>query len=152
MSQRVPSVTASCSKRRRFENNISGAAAIEFAIVLTIFIMIVLGILAYGIYFGAAHGVSQLAADAARASVAGLSDTERSTLAKDHVERNAGDFLLLSPEKIAVAAAASPNDANQFRVIVTYDAGSLPIWFMSGLVPLPSKTIVRSASIKRGGY
>jgi hypothetical protein len=24
--------------------------------------------------------------------------------------------------------------------------------FMNGIVPLPSKTIVRSASIKRGGY
>lgn len=114
--------------------------------------MAVLGILAYGIYFGAAHGVSQLAADAARASVAGLTDAERATLAKDHVGRNAGDFLLLAPEKVVVAAAPSPNDANQFQVVVSYDAGALPIWFMSGIVPLPSKTIVRSASIKRGGY
>jgi hypothetical protein len=36
--------------------------------------------------------------------------------------------------------------------VVRFDASDLPIWFMSGLVPLPPKIIERSASIKRGGY
>lgn len=144
--------TAWGDARKRLQSNNSGAAAIEFAIVLSLFVVLALGTLAYGIYLGAAHGVSQLAADAARASVAGLTDAERITIAREHVERNATDFLLLSPDKLVVEAAPSLNDANQFQVVVRYDAADLPIWFMSGLLPLPSKTIVRSASIKRGGY
>ena len=137
---------------RRLQRSDSGAAAIEFAIVLSLFVALALGVLAYGIYLGAAHGVSQLAADAARASVAGLSDAERTSIAREHVEKNATDFLLLSPDRIVVEAAPSPKDANQFQVVVRYDAANLPIWFMSGILPLPSKTIIRSASIKRGGY
>lgn len=148
-----PRTIAACGKiRKRVENNISGAAAVEFAIVLSIFMLLALGILAYGIYLGAAHGVSQLAADSARASVAGLNDDERTAIAKDHVARTVTDFLLLKSDNVTVAAAASPNDANQFQVVVSFDASDLPIWFMSGIVPLPPKTIVRSASIKRGGY
>jgi Flp pilus assembly protein TadG len=130
----------------------SGAAAVEFAIVVSLFLALSFRILAYGIYLGAAHGVSQLAADAARASVAGLTDVERTNLAQAHVNKNAADFMLLTREKLVVEAAPSPNDANQFQVIVRFDAADLPIWFMSSFVPLPSKTIVRSASIKRGGY
>jgi Flp pilus assembly protein TadG len=116
------------------------------------FLVLALGILAYGIYLGAAHGVSQLAADSARASVAGLNDTERAVIAKDHVALHVGDFMLLSLEKVKVEAAPSANDVNQFQVIVRFDASDLPIWFMSNIIPLPAKTIERSASIKRGGY
>lgn len=137
--------------RRPFAADTSGAAAVEFAIVVSLFIALTLGVLAYGIYLGAAHGVSQLAADAARASVAGLSDAERTSLAEAHVHNNAGDFVLLNPEKVVVETTHG-GDLTQFKVIVRYDAADLPIWFMSSLIPLPAKIIVRSASIKRGGY
>jgi Flp pilus assembly protein TadG len=138
-------------RARRICADTSGASAVEFAIVVSLFLALSLGVLAYGIYLGAAHGVSQLAADAARASVAGLTDTERTNLAKAHVTKNAGDFLLLTANKVAVETT-NGGDVNQFKVILRYDAADLPIWFMSSLVPLPAKTIVRSASIKRGGY
>jgi Flp pilus assembly protein TadG len=150
--QQKQSMAAGGGLFHKFQRERGGAAAVEFAIVASIFLTIVLGILAYGLYFGTAHGVAQLAADAARASVAGLSDIERTSLATAHVTRNAPDFVLLKSDKITIEAAASPNDANQFQVILHYDASNLPIWFMSGLVPLPAKTITRSASIKRGGY
>lgn len=137
---------------QRMAADTSGASAVEFAIVVSLFLALSFGILAYGIYLGAAHGVSQLAADAARASVAGLTDVERTSLAQAHVDKNAADFMLLTREKLVVEAAPSLNDVNQFQVVVRFDAADLPIWFMSSFVPLPSKTIVRSASIKRGGY
>src|SRR5689334_21418066 len=61
--------------------DVSGVAAIEFAVVFPLFLLIILAIIGYGSYLGAAHSVAQLAADAARASVAGLSDTERASIA-----------------------------------------------------------------------
>ncbi|TIM19494.1 MAG: pilus assembly protein, partial [Mesorhizobium sp.] len=44
----------------------SGTSAIEFALLAPIFILLLLGMVAYGIYFGASHSVQQIAADAAR--------------------------------------------------------------------------------------
>ncbi len=55
-----------------------GAAAVEFAIVSPVFLLIVVGILAYGLYFGAANSVQQLAADAARAAMRFHSSPRRS--------------------------------------------------------------------------
>jgi Flp pilus assembly protein TadG len=132
--------------------NRSGASALEFAIVLPVFLLIVLGILTYGIYLGSVHSVEQLAADAARASVAGLSDSERVQIATQHVTTNAGDYPLLNASKIAVEAGASPLDASQFRVMVRFDASDLPIWIMSGIVPMPDRVIERTSIIKRGGF
>jgi Flp pilus assembly protein TadG len=132
--------------------NRSGASALEFAIVLPVFLLIVLGILTYGIYLGSVHSVEQLAADAARASVAGLSDSEHVQIATQHVTTNAGDYPLLNASKIAVEAGASPSDASQFRVMVRFDASDLPIWIMSGIVPMPDRVIERTSIIKRGGF
>lgn len=129
-----------------------GAAALEFAIVFPVFLVLTFGMIAYGIYFGAAHSAAQLAADAARASVAGLSDQERSDLARQHITRNAAVYTLLYPQYVTSVAAASPDDATDFRVTVRYDARALPIWRFAPFLPLPSKIIERSSTIKRGGY
>ncbi len=116
------------------------------------FLTLLFGIIAYGIYFGAVHSTSQLAADAARASVAGLSDTERATIATSHVRTNVPAYVLLDPERIEVTAEPLEADARQFRVSVRYDASALPIWNFSPLFPLPERMIERTATIQRGGY
>jgi Flp pilus assembly protein TadG len=129
-----------------------GASAIEFAIVAPVFLLVVLGILVYGIYLGSAHSVEQLAADAARASIAGLTDAERIQIATQHVIRNAPDYPLLSADKVSVDAGASPTDPTQFRVSVRFDASELPIWAVADFVPMADRIIERSSVIKRGGY
>jgi Flp pilus assembly protein TadG len=110
------------------------------------------GIIAYGIYFGAVHSTSQLAADAARASVAGLTDDERTSIATAHVHNNAPAYALLRPDRIEVIAEPLETDNRQFRVSVRYDATSLPIWNFSPFFPLPARVIERTATIQRGGY
>jgi Flp pilus assembly protein TadG len=132
--------------------DLSGVAAIEFALVFPLFLLIVLAIIGYGTYIGATHSVAQLAADAARASVAGLSDTERASIAKSVVAGNASSYPLLVASKITVVAAPLPADPTEFRVSVSYDASSLPILSFGKFLPAPSKTITRSAIVKRGGY
>lgn len=129
-----------------------GASAIEFAIVLPVFLLIVLGILVYGIYLGSAHSVGQLTADAARASVAGLSDNERIQIATQYVAANASAYPLVDARKITVVAGAKPASPSQFEVTVRFDASDLPIWSVEALVPMPSRTIERTSVIKRGGY
>lgn len=135
-----------------FRGDERGAAAIEFAIVVPVFLMMLIGILAYGIYFGAVHSTAQLAADAARASVAGLTDVERASIATDHVRNNAPAYILMDPARVEVTAEPLGADARQFRVSVRYDASQLPIWNFSPILPLPERVIERTATIQRGGY
>ncbi len=125
-----------------------GTAAIEFAAVVPVFLAITFGILAYGFYLGAVHSVQQLSADAARASVAGLSNTERLQLAEAYVAAAASDYPLLELARVAVAASDTDG---RFTITVTYDASHLPIWGLKGLVPMPAKSIERSAVIAHGG-
>lgn len=125
-----------------------GASLIEFALVLPVFLSIVLGILAFGIYFGAAHSVEQLAADAARASFAGKDTAERQTIATQHVAATAANYPLLLAASVTVEA--TPVGADVFKVAVRYNSADLPIWFLSEFVPLPPQVIERISVVKYG--
>jgi Flp pilus assembly protein TadG len=129
-----------------------GASAVEFALVLPVFILIMLGTLCYGLYFGAAHSVQSLAAEAARASIAGMTPDERAALARASIEDSLPNYTLVDGSKVAVAVGPNASDADLFDVSITYDASALPIWQFEGLVPLPSRVIERSAVVRRGGY
>ncbi len=139
-------------KLRRFFTNRSGASAVEFALVLPAFMAIVFGIVMFGAYLAMVHGVQQLAAEAARSSVAGLSEGERSSLANNYITSNVRSYPLIAPEHLTVNAATSPSDANVFVVTVNYDASTTFIYSLPSFVPAPPSIIVRSAAIPRGGY
>jgi Flp pilus assembly protein TadG len=140
------------TKARRPLDDRSGASAVEFALIAPVLLVFLVGVLVYGLYFGAASSVQQLAADAARASVAGLTDEERAAIARQHVADGSRSYVLLDPARAAVSARPSTADPNLFEVAVSYDASTLSIWAFEGLIPLPSRTIRRSAAIQRGGY
>ena len=75
MAQPVPPIT----------KDMRGAAIVEFALLLPLLICLLMGVLGYGQYFLLAHSVQQIANDAARATVPGLSATERASLARQSV-------------------------------------------------------------------
>lgn len=130
----------------------SGVAAIEFAIIAPVFFLMVFGILAYAVYFGIVHSVQQLAADAARASVAGITASERAALVESNIQTSLLNYPLLDSHKLTVDAAPSSSDPNLFSVDLHYDASSNTIFLLEGLVPMPPKVIERQAIIRRGGY
>lgn len=128
-----------------------GTALIEFSILTPIFLLMLTGMLAYGIYFGAAHALQQLAADAARTAVAGVTASERDQLVADYLVRNAGAYFLINPARLNYQVGESAQDPNQYRVQLTYDATELPIWNLYPPLPLPSRQISSGATIRRGG-
>lgn len=130
----------------------SGASAVEFAMILPSFLLIVLGIVMFGSYLAVVHGVQQLAAEAARSSVAGLTESERSSLANAYVSGNVNSYPLIAANHLTVSAATSGSDANVFVVTLNYNASSMFIYSLPSFVPAPPSTIVRSAAIPRGGY
>jgi Flp pilus assembly protein TadG len=134
---------------RRLARCSRGASAVEFAILLPLFLVLVFGIIVFGAYFTMVHGVQQLAAEAARSSVAGLSETERVSLAENYITANVGSYPLLQPAHLSVSAATSGSDV--FVVTVNYDASGNFIYALP-FVPSPPTTIVRSAAIPFGGF
>jgi Flp pilus assembly protein TadG len=140
-----------CAKRR-IASDTRGVAAVEFALVAPVFLVLLLGILYYGIYFGAVSSVQELTADAARASVAGMNETERQNIVSIYVKDSSADYLLLRNSTIDVEAAAFPGDPTRYTVTLSTDASALPLQSGLNLFPLPSKTITRTAVVRIGGY
>ena len=134
---------------RRLAGNQDGASAVEFAIIAPVFILMIVGMLAYGIYFGAANSVQQIAADAARTSIAGLNATERNTLVTAFIENNAGDYVFIDPDEVDFSIGDDVGDPNQYKVTITYDASQLPIGTLP--LPLPNKVIKYTSTIRLGG-
>jgi Flp pilus assembly protein TadG len=131
--------------------NQSGTSAIEFAILAPVFIFFLLGMIAYGIYFGASHSVQQIAADAARTAISGQSVSERQTLVRQFIANNAGQYPFIRLDQLIFSADDSGSDGNQFDVWVRYDARNLPIWGLLPDLPLPRTTIAYRSTIRVGG-
>ena len=128
------------------------AAAVEFALVIPIFLMMLFGIVSFGAYLTVVHGVQQLAAEATRAAVAGLSNDERVTLAQNNIAANIGSYPLISSGRLSLTSAATDPTSNNFSVTHRYDASNMFVFNLPSFVPAPSPVVVRSASIQRGGY
>ncbi len=135
-----------------YKNNISGVAAIEFAIIAPVMILILFGIIAYGIFFGAANSVQQLAANSARAAMGGISRSERQALVDDYVENFLTHDGLLLREHLAVQVDQEEDDERFVRVTVSYEANHLPVWNLYQGLPMPERTIVRESIIRTGGF
>jgi Flp pilus assembly protein TadG len=145
-------MTTGLHRFRDFCHARSGASAVEFAVVMPVFMMLLFGIVMFGAYLAMVHDVQQLAAEAARTSVAGLNEAERKSLASNYVTQNAASYPLIAAAHLSVNAATSGSDPNVFIVTVNYDASSTFIYSLPSFVPAPSPIIVRSAAIPRGGY
>ena len=104
--------------------------------------------IAYGIYFGAAHSVQQLTADAARSAVAGLDETERRQIVADYVAANTANYSFLEASRIAFEAT---DNGSEFSVAISYNASNLPIWNILPGVVMPGSTIDRRTTIRIGG-
>jgi len=145
-----PTIRACLIAFRRLWSRTSGASAIEFAIVAPVFFLFVITAIGYGLYFSTAHSVQQLVADAARASIAGMTTTERQALALDYIKRSTFDSILIDASKLKVSVTPDPGNSEQFTVEVSYDASSLPIWNLYAFA-LPGSEIARRATIRVGG-
>lgn len=128
----------------------SGTAAVEFALLCPLYLLLIMGMTAYGIYFGASHSVQQISADTARVAIAGVDEAERIALARAYVEDRADGYLFIRPDKLTVVVADRA-EGEQFDVTVSYDASDLPIWGLFDGLALPGRTIRRHSTIRIGG-
>lgn len=136
----------------RFARNTSGASAVEFALVLPIFAMLLFGIISYGAYLSVVHSIQQLAAEAARASIAGISDSERADIARRKVFNQATSYPFIDPERLFVELAATDLLTSTFKVRLRYDADDMFVFQLPTILPMPSRQVIRTAAVQRGGF
>lgn len=127
-------------------------AAVEFALIAPVFFVLLLGIAAYGIYFSAVSSLQELTADAARASVAAISAAERQTIVTNYVTQSSPNYRLLGAAPITVTTAPFPGDPTRYSVTLRTDISNLPLQVATGLFPMPSGVIQRTAVVRIGGY
>jgi Flp pilus assembly protein TadG len=140
------------ARHHKMRKDSRGVAAIEFALIAPVFFMLLLGIAAYGIYFSAISSLQELTADAARASVAGVSAAEREAIVTNYIAQSSPNYRLLGGHPIRVATAPFPGDPTRYSVTLSTDISNLPLQGPSGLFPMPSATIQRTAVVRIGGY
>lgn len=130
---------------------IRGGAAVEFALVAPMLLLLFAGIAVFGICLGAAHNLRLVAAEAARASIGGVTDAERASLAQTMVARSLGNGAMFRPGSVTVQVAPDPADANVTIVTVTLDATSLGLGAFSRLLPQLPNVLSSTVSVRRGG-
>ncbi|QNQ08036.1 TadE/TadG family type IV pilus assembly protein [Sphingomonas alpina] len=124
-----------------------GTSVVEFALILPLFACMLYGILGYGQYFLLAHSVQQLANDAARATVAGMTATERQTLASASVAASLPSLPQLRANRITTTTTET---GQVVTVSVRFDASTVPM-FRNTMIPMPDPMIERRAVIRPGG-
>lgn len=136
--------------RRHAPTGRRGVAALEFALLAPLFLTLVLGGVFYGLYMVTTIAVMQVAADGARAAVAGLTTAERTSLAQAAATTSLAAYAsLLSPSLTTITTQVVPGNARLFQVQVTYNflASGFP-----ALLPLPASNPVATDVVSMGGY
>ncbi len=128
----------------------SGSTAVELALVAPLLFALVFGIVAYGSIISVNNGLQQIVAEAARASVAGLSDTERAQLAQASVTTGTPAYAFIDPTRMTLFFD-SPSPSS-FRVSITYDMSKMIAYSLLTWLPLPPAQVTRKAVIQRGGF
>ncbi|MDY8110210.1 TadE/TadG family type IV pilus assembly protein [Fulvimarina sp. 2208YS6-2-32] len=125
---------------RVFLHSRSGAAAVEFALVLPAILLLVFGAAYLGIYIGLAHSLQQLSADASRYAMVGLDRDERRTLAGDAITRAAEAYPMIEADRLSYRV----EEADRWLTVrIAYDVSA------SALPPIVSRSIGRIDSLER---
>jgi Flp pilus assembly protein TadG len=129
-----------------------GSSALEFALIGPIFTMLLFGIVVYGIYFATWILVTEAASEAARASLAGMSATERQSLATTTATQLASAYApLVNPSSLSVSFP-TPSNPNLFSVSIAYNFANSSLSSLINFIPLPTTTPSVTVTVSNGGY
>lgn len=130
----------------KFGRATQGSTAVEFSLLAPVLMLLVFAIIGFCVVLATASGLQQLAAEAARASVGGLSDGERAQIVQAFVVAHAGAYPFLDLPRLTVATTALTAPA-AFQVSLGYDLTSGIVGMVSGLIPALPTHLQRSAVV-----
>jgi Flp pilus assembly protein TadG len=119
-----------------------GVAAVEFAIVSMVFLVILFGILTYGFIFSLDQSLNHAAEEGARAAISSTSPATAMTLAHAAAKQRLNWMgSRIQDSDIVEAVAACPNDATVscITVTITYPWNTRPIIPKFPGLPVPTQ-------------
>lgn len=126
----------------------SGTVLIEAAFAIPLIMALMFAVLTYGTWFMQAHSIQQVTNDAARASLAGMTDEERAKLVTQSVEASLLEDNHIDFDSVKVS---TEREDHFYTVTLSYSLEENAL-FKSSFVPLPSNTIARSATVELPAY
>jgi Flp pilus assembly protein TadG len=129
-----------------------GIAALEFAIVAPVLLLMLIGMVCFGAYLVYLHELQELASSAARASIAGLNEAERDSLAKQFVSSAISNSVLLRAADLTVTTATSGSPPVYYAVTLAYSLNDTPIPLLAGFVNFNAAAITRTSTVQFGNY
>jgi Flp pilus assembly protein TadG len=138
----------------------AGVVAVEFALVVPLFLLLIFATMAFALYFATLVAVIHGANEGARASVGGISDAERGSLALARVQAVFGGYSPLLNPAHAVVQSTAPV-AGMYKVTVSYPLSDfnfssyynfLTAAAGNGAQPVKPATVGYSVTIANGGY
>jgi Flp pilus assembly protein TadG len=128
-------------------------AAIEFALVAPMLLVLLFGIVVYGVYFFTWIAVTHAASEGARAAVAGLSTQERVQLATTQVNSVFASYEpVISSQYATIVAQQSQGNSGLFQVAITYDFSHFAFGVLGTILPVPSQSPTVTVTVSNGGY
>lgn len=124
-------------------------SAVEFALIAPLLLLLIASILAYGSIFATSLSLQQIAAETARATIGGLSDAERKTLAQTKLNAIAADYPMLDVSKVTFAFDAGAGSQIS-KVTLRYDMVNHPAYTLENLLPLPKSPLTYSLIVTDG--
>lgn len=134
---------------KAFIHDRRGASAVEFALIAPFLLLLVAAILAYGSVFATSLSLQQIAAETARATIGGLNDTERQSLATAKLASIADKYPMLDSKKVKFAFDQGAG-SNISRLTLTYDMSNHPAYAFDKLLPLPPSPLSYSMIVSDG--
>lgn len=137
--------------RRRLAWARRGSVALEFAVLAPILLTLIFAIISFGIQFGARLVATQAASEGARASVAGLTAAERTSLANTAVTTmltRYGGFA--SARQVVVTPVGNP--VTRMDVSVTLDISAFGLQRLAAFVPVMSDRPSATVSVQVGNF
>lgn len=129
----------------RFKRSETGAVAVEFVLIAPILITLLFGTIVMGYYIGVTHSVHQLAAGAARASVVGLDQTERESLANEYLSEAGTRYPLLVNDAVSSTIVFDGVSPAGITVNISYSTNESMLQIANGFLDLGIETIEKSA-------
>ena len=118
-----PLLRAAGQSCRRFPNDTAATTAIEFGIVAPLLFAIMFGIIGFGVQFAARIGLVYAATEGGRAAVAGLTDTERNSLARTGIPNTLTSLSPLIDASKATVTVNLTNEASDQRIDISITYG-----------------------------
>lgn len=135
----------------RFCRARDGAAAVELALVMPILFALIFGALAVCTMAALINGLEQICGEAARSSVAGTTDAERTALATAYVSSHLGAYPYLDASALTLTTSGNPT-TKTFKVSVTYDVSRNQLLALARrLAPFTPNNVSRSSVVLEGG-